>query len=96
MKNKKQLTTTESLKWWEDTKKTVTTEARWIALYEAVNLLSDKAEEKGLDFDSLKINHKGINDYLDAQQDIIALKLMKDRYNVEIVYDEDFDPIIPK
>lgn len=90
-KRLKEKTTTEALQWWEDTKKNVTTEARWLALYDAINIAADKAEQKGIDFDSLKINHKAINDYLDSQQDIIALKLMKDRYNVEIVYDEEFD-----
>jgi hypothetical protein len=48
MKNK-------SLKWWETVHAEASELARWIALYEAVNTIADKAEEKNIPFDKVEL-----------------------------------------
>ena len=86
MKNK---TTTKALSWWENANKEASNLAKWIALYEAVNIVADKAEEKGVSPEEIVYKPKAIRDYIESTQDIIMKKILQQEYNIEICYSED-------
>lgn len=71
----------------EETSKT----AKWIALYEAINILADKAEEKGIPFKKVELKPLAIKKYISSTENIILKKLLKNDYNIDICYDENFD-----
>lgn len=48
---------------------------RWSALEEAVNLIGDKCEERGVDFESIQLNPLDIMTYVDGQTDKIYEKV---------------------
>jgi len=48
---------------------------RWSALEEAVNLISDKCEERGIDFEKIQLNPLDIMTYVDNQTDKIYEKV---------------------
>ena len=87
MKNK---TATKTLSWWENANTEASNLAKWIALYEAVNIVADKAEEKGVSPEDVVYKPKAIRDYIESTQDIIMKKILHQDYNIEICYsDED-------
>lgn len=86
MKNK---TTTKALSWWDNANKEASNLAKWIALYEAVNIVADKAEEKGVSPEEIVYKPKAIRDYIESTQDIIMKKILQQEYNIEICYSEE-------
>jgi len=48
---------------------------RWSALEEAVNIIGDKCEERGIDFESIQLNPLDIMTYVDSQTDKIYEKV---------------------
>jgi hypothetical protein len=48
---------------------------RWSALEEAVNIIGDKCEERGIDFDNIQLNPLDIMTYVDSQTDKIYEKV---------------------
>lgn len=48
---------------------------RWTALEEAVNIISDKCEDKGLDFEKVQLNPLDIMTFVDNQTDKIYEKI---------------------
>lgn len=48
---------------------------RWSALEEAVNIISDKCEERGIDFEKIQLNPLDIMTYVDSQTDKIYEKV---------------------
>jgi hypothetical protein len=48
---------------------------RWSALEEAVNIISDKCEERGIDFEKIQLNPLDIMTYVDNQTDKIYEKV---------------------
>ena len=58
--------------------------ARWIALYEAVNLIADKGEERGKKLDEIEFKPLDIKDYISGVEDIIHRKILQDMYNIHI------------
>lgn len=48
---------------------------RWSALEEAINIIGDKCEEKGIDFDTIQLNPLDIMTYVDNQTDKIYEKV---------------------
>jgi hypothetical protein len=48
---------------------------RWSALEEAINLIGDKCEERGVDFDKVQLNPLDIMTYVDGQTDKIYEKV---------------------
>lgn len=48
---------------------------RWSALEEAVNIIGDKCEERGIDFESIQLNPLDIMTYVDNQTDKIYEKV---------------------
>jgi len=85
IKNKKD----DQLKWWEKTHDEASQLARWICLFEAVNMIADKAEEKKLPFDKLDIKPLAIYKYMEATENIILKKVLEQLYNIEICYSEE-------
>jgi hypothetical protein len=82
MKNK-------SLKWWDNTYKEASTLARWISLYEAVNTIADKAEEKNISFDNVELKPLAIHKYMDATENTILKKVLRQIYKVDVCYNGD-------
>ena len=78
-----------NIKNWEAIHNETSKWARWIALYDAVNSIADKAQEKGISFDKLEIKPLAIRDYIEATENIILRKLLKQDYNIDICYNGD-------
>jgi hypothetical protein len=57
--------------------------ARWVSLYEAVDIIANKCEQKGIDFQSdhaLKfIKPLDIQDYIDTRTDSVQMMIVKAR-----------------
>jgi hypothetical protein len=82
MKNK-------SLKWWETVHAEASELSRWIALYEAVNTIADKAEEKNIPFDKVELKPIAIHKYMDATENNILKKVLRQIYKVDVCYNGD-------
>jgi hypothetical protein len=63
--------------------------ARWIALYEAVNYIADKAEDKKISFSKIDLPPLAIMKYITATEDIILRKILKHEHNIDICCNED-------
>jgi hypothetical protein len=85
----KSKTTTKTLSWWDNANKEASNLSKWIALYEAVNIVADKAEEKGVSPEDVVYKPKAIRDYIESTQDIIMKKILQQEYNIEICYSEE-------
>ena len=57
--------------------------ARWIALYEAINLIADEAETRKKTFDKLKISPVQIKKYITSVEDQIQKKLLQEKLGVD-------------
>jgi len=62
--------------------------SRWIALYEAVNMIADKAEEKNIPFDKIDIKPLAIYKYMESTENITLNKILKELYNIDIHFSE--------
>ena len=51
------------------------TKARWPALYDGVNIIADKADEKKLDFNDLIIKPGALENYVEGMCDIICRQI---------------------
>lgn len=49
--------------------------ARWYSLMEAVNIIGDECDERGIDFDTLKVSPLDLQKYIEKTCDIFARKL---------------------
>jgi hypothetical protein len=85
----KSKTTTKTLSWWDNANKEASNTSKWIALYEAVNIVADKAEDKGISPEDIVYKPKAIRDYIESTQDIIMKKILQQDYNIEICYSEE-------
>lgn len=47
---------------------------RWSALEEAINIIGDKCEDRGVDFDTIQLNPLDIMQYVDSATDKIYEK----------------------
>lgn len=82
-------TNTNSISWWKETHQEAATLARWMSMYEAVNIIADKAHEKGISVDDIIYKPKAIQEYIDKTQDIILRKILEQDHNIKISYSED-------
>lgn len=73
---------TTSLK---DGEKDIYTLSRWAALFESVNMIADKAEEKKLNFDSIELKPLKILEYVDSTSDIIMRKLLEENKKTKVL-----------
>lgn len=62
--------------------------SRWIALYEAVNMIADKAEEKNIPFEKVEIKPLAIYKYMESTEDITLKKILREMYNIDIHFSE--------
>jgi hypothetical protein len=83
MKNNK-----NSLKNWDKAYSEASELARWICIYEAVNMIADKAEEKKLSFKDIDIKPLAIYKYMESMEDIILKQTLEQLYNIKIHYSE--------
>ncbi len=81
--------TINPISWWQKTHDDASTLSKWIALYEAVNIISDKAEQRGISPEKIVYKRKAIRDYITSTEDIILKRILKEDYNIEVCYSED-------
>lgn len=74
---------------WEKINQEAETLARWLSLYDAVNLIFDKAEEKNIDIENIELPPIKIKEYMDSTVDIYHRKLLKEFHGIDIVYSPD-------
>lgn len=48
------------------------TQARWLALYEAVNIIADKAEDRGTKFETITLKQPALEKYIESTCDSIC------------------------
>lgn len=77
------------LNWWDKTHEKASTLARWISLYEAVNLIADKAEEKNIKLEDVQFKPLDIYDYMSATENINLKRILNELYKIQICYSED-------
>lgn len=77
------------LEWWGQAQEKSLNLAKWMALYEAVNLIADKAEERDIPLENVEFKPLDIRDYIESTQDIFLKKLLEEDYNIQICYNED-------
>ena len=77
------------LSWWDKTHEKASILARWVSLYEAVNLIADKAEEKNIKLENIQFKPLDIYDYMQATENINLKKILKELYKIQICYSED-------
>jgi hypothetical protein len=82
-------TKTNPITWWEEMHGKASMLSKWIALYEAVNIVSDKAEERGVSPEKIVYKPKAIRDYITATEDIILKKILMEDYNIDVCYSEE-------
>lgn len=73
----------------ENIQKEATTWAKWMSLYEAVNIIADKAQEKNIPFSKIEIKPLEVYKYMEATENIFLRKILKDEYKIDVCY-EDF------
>lgn len=54
-------------------------QSRWYALMEAVNIIADECEERGRDFDKIKISPLDVEKYIESTCDIFARKIIEEQ-----------------
>jgi hypothetical protein len=59
--------------------------ARWAALYESINMIADKAEEKKVSFEKVELKPLKILEYIDSTSDIIMRKLLEEKKNNNLI-----------
>lgn len=55
--------------------------ARWIALYEAINMIAEEASERKKNFEKLKLSPVKIKKYISSVEDHIQKKLLETESN---------------
>ena len=63
--------------------------ARWMSLFEAVNIIADKAEEKGVPFQKIDIKPLAVYKYMEMTENIFLRKILKQEYNIDLYFKED-------
>ena len=63
--------------------------ARWIAFYEAVNIIIDSAEDKKIPLDKVAFKPIKIREYIESTEDLILRKLLKQEYNIDVSFQEE-------
>lgn len=83
-----------SLEWWDKIYNDAARLSRWICLYEAVNMIADKAQEKNISFEKVEIKPLAIYKYMESMEDITLKKILEQIYNIQICYSENDDEYI--
>lgn len=83
-------TDNNTLEWWNKAHQDAMTLARWISLYEAINIIADKAEEKKIPFDNM-IKPLAVLKYMESTEHIIFKKILEEDYRIKVCYSEETD-----
>lgn len=59
--------------------------SRWAALYDAINMIADKTEEKNISFERVELKPLKILEYVDATSDIIMRKLLEEKKSIKSI-----------
>lgn len=62
--------------------------SKWMALYEAVNMIADKAEEKNIPFQKVEIKPLAVYKYMESTENIFLRKILKQEYNIDVCFNE--------
>ena len=65
-------------KWWTSSHEKAEELSRWMALYEAINYIGDKAEEKNISFDTLDLKPLAIHRYMKSVENIFLKKILQE------------------
>jgi len=76
------------LKYWEKANANAELLARWICLYDAINIVYDKAEERGIVLDDVDLSPIKIKEYMEATVDNYHRQLLRDMHGIDIFYSE--------
>jgi hypothetical protein len=63
--------------------------ARWIALYEAVNIIMDKAESKKIPLENIVFKPLDIRDYISSTEDIILRKILSQEHDINVAFKDE-------
>ena len=77
------------LAWWGDAQEKSLQLARWMSLYEAVNIIADKAEEKNIPFEKVEMSPLDIRDYMQSTEDIFLKQILKADYKIQVYFSEE-------
>jgi hypothetical protein len=66
--------------------------ARWMALYEAVNFIAEKADQKKIALKT-KLKPIAINKYIEDTQDMYLRKILEQEYNINFYFDDSFEKV---
>lgn len=77
------------LAWWGHAQEKSAVLARWMSLFEAVNIIADKAEEKNIPLEKVEMSPLDIRDFMSATEDIYLKKILESDYKIKICYEED-------
>jgi hypothetical protein len=75
---------------WENIHNECLTWSKWMALYEAVNLISDKAQEKGIPFECVELKPLAIHKYMEMTENLFLRQILKQEHGIDICYDEKY------
>jgi ArsR family metal-binding transcriptional regulator len=59
--------------------------SKWMSLYEAVNMIADKAEEKNIPFQKVEIKPLAVYKYMESTENIFLRKILKQEYNIDVL-----------
>lgn len=59
--------------------------ARWIALYEAINVIAEEAKIRNKNFDKLKLSSVKIKKYISSVEDQIQRRLLKSEMDANVL-----------
>lgn len=62
--------------------------SKWMALYEAVNMIANKAEEKNIPFTKVEIKPLAIHKYMESTENIFLRKILKQEYNIDVCFND--------
>lgn len=62
--------------------------SKWMSLYEAVNMIADKAEEKNIPFQKVEIKPLAVYKYMESTENIFLRKILKQEYNIDVCFND--------
>ena len=63
--------------------------ARWSALYEAINFIADECDDRGRDFNTIKLEPLYIRKYVESSCDNFARQIEKENKRISQLQQED-------
>lgn len=67
--------------------------SRWYALYEAVNLVGDECDERGINFETVNLEPLPLRKYIEKTSDIFARKFMEEQEFTSVSRKRCFDEV---